>query len=202
MKRFKMYTGFLVVFGAVFFTTAAWGDHMSPWGEGFALDPLGNHADAVERLVVDPPGSDGGMEQEAITGNGVSLQDVDDPREIQSNTRTQPSVPAEESVILLAANGDADVLDVTMEIVSEDTDSADDIVNTIELPDRVRDRARDRDRVRSEDGEFNNNDMENSGRSRMEEQHENAHEYREDSRGNMQDSMSDAMQEKTAQKGK
>ena len=200
MKRLKRYTGLLVVFGVIFYTTAAWGDHMSPWGEGFALDPLGNHAAAVERV---DPGSDTGMKQESLVGNGVSLQDVDYPRQIQENTRTRPGVTVDESVILLAAS-DIDELDVTMEMVSEDSGTTDDIINTIELPVRVRERMRDRDRTRSEDGEFGNG-MEDSGRNRMEEQHEKVYEYREESSGhiqeNMQDNMNDAMQEKKAQKG-
>jgi hypothetical protein len=204
MKGLRMCTGLGVVFLTIFCATAAWGDHMSPWGEGFALDPLGNHADAVERVE---PGSDTGMEQEFNEGNSVSRQDVDDPREIQENTRTQPGVSSDSSTIQLAANSGIGELDVTMEIVSEDTDTTDDIINTIELPVRVRERARDRERTRSADGGFNNdNEMEGLSRNRMEERHEDTYEYREDSRGhiqeNMQDSMNEVMQGEKAQKGK
>lgn len=88
MKNLKYALGACAAITALTVASYAAADHMSPWGEGFALDPLGNHSEAVER--VDPGSDDSNMERTSVAGNEVSLQDFAGHRQIQSETHTQP----------------------------------------------------------------------------------------------------------------
>ena len=73
-----------------------------------------------------------------------AAQDTSDNESLKMTTQTQHEIQTRNMVMTQAKMGE---LEITMEVIDEDTDSVADVTNTIELPDQIRERAQDRDRL-------------------------------------------------------